>query len=94
MKFFINEVEVTEVEFQDKFLNMRLLEEEKHDLSLIYIRALSEMLITEEEKKTAFMRMISGYEVRRCFRDGRFVTVLGQLFEIREEPAPVESAAQ
>lgn len=93
MKFLINEVEVKEEEFADKFLNMRILEEEKHDLALLYIRAFIESFYTEDEKRVQFMRTIAMYEVRRCFRESRFMTILGQLFEIREEAAPVEQIA-
>lgn len=84
MKFFINGVEVAEEEFQDKFLNMRILDEEQNDLSLIYVRALAAMMVPQE-KQIEFNRMVSSYETRRCFRNGPFVSIMGQLFEIRED---------
>lgn len=91
MKFFINEVEVKEEEFIDRFLNMRILEEEEHDLSLLYIRAFLESYYTDDVKKAEFARTVGGYEVRRCFRNTHFHTILGQLFEIREETVAPEA---
>lgn len=85
MKFFINQVEVSEELFHDKFLSCRILDEERNDLSLIYIRALSEFLLDSKEKRDAFTRTISSYEVRRAFRETRLVSLLGYLFEIKDE---------
>lgn len=91
MKYLINGSEVNEIQFRQTFLNYRILQDEKDNIGLTFLRAYLQMTL-EKEKMEELTKTVATYEINRVFREMPRYSILGQLFEIIAEPvaAPEE----